>query len=367
MTYLHIIDHYSIGGAQRIVEGITRAMPEAVLLPLRKKDSESVQIPLPAGRCLIHPERNVLRQIYNLLQVPRLIRKNKIHFVHCHLRNSWLFGLWLSLVLRGSDRPRFIFHEHDSIKLDAWYYPFLARMAAKVGIIAAVSAFIKEHILLQDVPAEKVLILRNFVDQDRFSPGKAAAPERFHFVPLQNGTRCIGFAGRLVESKGWHFVIEAADRLREENIIFLIAGDGPDRTKLLQTIRQHRLEDRVFLMGAVDHMVDFYRFIHLLLITSERESFGLVQIEAQACGVPVVMFESQAAHEIHGNEAAVLVPYGDSETMVLRIRELFDDPDRFNQMARKGLANACNYNLPAYIVQLNQIYQRLSAHPEYLS
>jgi hypothetical protein len=101
MKVLHIIDHFSLGGAQRIVEGILYSFQEAVILPLRKKGVEQDQIHIPAQQKLQQPEGNLFRQMLRLLKAPRVIRQKNFRIVHCHLHYSWLFGLWLYLVLPG--------------------------------------------------------------------------------------------------------------------------------------------------------------------------------------------------------------------------------------------------------------------------
>ena len=73
MKSLHIIDHFSLGGAQRIVEGIVRSMPESELLPLHKKGGDERQIIIPDEQYLIKPGNNLVLELLNLLKVPRLI------------------------------------------------------------------------------------------------------------------------------------------------------------------------------------------------------------------------------------------------------------------------------------------------------
>jgi glycosyltransferase involved in cell wall biosynthesis len=361
MKSLHIIDHFSLGGAQRIVEGIVRSMPESELLPLHKKGGDKRQIVIPDEQYLIKPVNNLVLQLLKLLQVPRFIRENNIQVVHCHLQFSWLFGFWISWCLPAKHRPRLVFHEHDSINLTRWYYPLFVKMVSKAGSLIAVSAFIQEHIIACGVPAQKVLLLRNYIDLERFSPGQRTDFQRFGLNEQQvSCNSLIGFAGRLVEYKGWRLILKTADKLRDKNALFLIAGEGPDRTKLIQTIEQLGLQEKVVLLGYIDHMVDFYRMISMLVITSEKEAFGLVQVEAQACGVPVVMFDSQAAQEIRGDNSTIIVPNGDTEQLASKIRELLDDRILYEQIVVKGLANARKYGLTAYIEQLSLIYKSLS-------
>ncbi|HSV86326.1 MAG TPA: glycosyltransferase, partial [Levilinea sp.] len=328
MKTLHIIDHYSLGGAQRIVEGILRALPESMLLPLRQKGSPNEQIVVPAEQVMLEPGGNWFCQMLRLLKTPHLIRQQDFQIVHCHLPASWLFGLWLYLALPARRKLRFIFHEHDSIKLGRWYYPLLVHAARRAGTLVAVSHFIQQQIAAHGIPPQDIHLLHNFVDLERFAPGAPPDLARFGLATQQvQPGRVVGFAGRLVAYKGWQYLIDAATRLRSRNIRFLIAGEGRDASKLARQIETLKLAETVFPLGYVSHMVDFYRLVDILVITSERESFGLVQLEAQACGVPVILFENQAALEMHGAQSTVIVPYGDTDALVDQIIHLLEDQD----------------------------------------
>lgn len=356
MKSLHIIDHFSLGGAQRIVKGIIDVIPSAQLLPLHKKGGDGKQFSIPAYRYLFKPTSNLIHQLIHLLQVPHQIRKNHIQFIHCHLHYSWIYGLWLFLVLRSKVTPTLIFHEHDSILLTRWYYPFLVRWLNQYGHFIAVSRFIQERINACGVPIDKIHLVRNYVDLNCFHPAGRDAGTVFGIEQrwLENRKR-IGFAGRLVGYKGWRTILDLAGRLPEAS--FLVAGDGSDATMAAREIRQRGLQERVFLLGYISDMDVFYHQVDVLIIPSAREAFGLVQLEAQACGVPVVIFDSEAAQEIFGEQSSILVPQGDVEMLACKVQELLDDAALYQKMSEKGLTNARLYNLDDYAEQLNHVYQ----------
>lgn len=356
MKILHVIDHYNLGGAQRVVEAILPSLPSSMLLALRKKGDPKDQIAIPDEKVLLPPRGNLLAQMLRLLRAPRLIRQGDFQIVHCHLPYSWFFGLWLNWVLPAANRPRLVFHEHDSIKLTSWYYPMLVRAARRAGTVIAVSAYVQNQIAAHGIPLEEIHLLHNPIDTHHFSPGPVHLERFQRLSELGQSNRLVGFAGRLVGYKGWQYILAAADRLRGENIQFLIAGIGPDLEKIKHQIQQMNLQDRVILLGYVDRMVDFYRLIDLLVIASERESFGLVQLEAQASGVPVLLFENEAALELAGQQSTVILPYGDVEAVVENIQHLLGDSDAYDRLVEKGLDNTKQYELPGYIARLSQIY-----------
>jgi glycosyltransferase involved in cell wall biosynthesis len=357
MKILHVIDHFSLGGAQRIVEGILHALPESMLLPLRKKGDPHDQIAMPENRILLKPRGSLVTQLLRLLRAPGIVAQNDFQIVHCHLPYSWLFGLWLYLVLPARNRPALVFHEHDSIKLKRWYYPRLARAAHRAGTLVAVSRYVQHQIASHGTPLEDIRLLHNYIDLNRFSPGDPHALEQLpRPSEAVEASHMVGFAGRLVAYKGWQYIIQAAARLRQKNIRFVIAGVGPDAAELERQIEAMNLHDSVIPLGYVAQMVDFYRSIDILVIPSQREAFGLVQLEAQACGIPVILFESQAALELSGDQSTVIVPYGDIDALVEIIEHLLTDKAAYALLVQKGLENARNYDLAAYLNKLEEMY-----------
>jgi len=68
----------------------------------------------------------------------------------------------------------------------------------------------------------------------------------------------------------------------------LLVGDGPEMTKLCKLVKKLGVEDKVLFLGRQDHLEELYSISDLMLLLSEKESFGLVALEAMACGVPCI-------------------------------------------------------------------------------
>jgi glycosyltransferase involved in cell wall biosynthesis len=106
----------------------------------------------------------------------------------------------------------------------------------------------------------------------------------------------------------------------------------------------------------MDH---FYHSINVLIVTAQKEAFGLVQLEAQASGVPVIVFDTQASREVQGDHSLIIVPCGDVATMAEYIRKITSDESFAVQMIGHGLSNAKEYSLKTYIERLEMFYQSL--------
>lgn len=181
--------------------------------------------------------------------------------------------------------------------IDVWYLRgWLRRRAVHAADhLMAVSRHTRDITLRRfDLPPERVSIVPNTFDGQRFSPGaKPAHLLRRHALkpeqPVLLAVSRLGFGDRL---KGHRQVLLALHRLRDQlpDVVFMIAGDGPDTSSLSEMARGLGLENRVLFAGAVsdDDLPDYYRLCDVFVLPSQMEGFGIVFLEALASGKPVI-------------------------------------------------------------------------------
>src|SRR5690606_4328945 len=68
----------------------------------------------------------------------------------------------------------------------------------------------------------------------------------------------------------------------------LLVGDGPEKNRICQLIKKLNLDDKILFLGRQDQLEELFSISDLMLLLSEKESFGLVALEAMACGVPCI-------------------------------------------------------------------------------
>lgn len=176
---------------------------------------------------------------------------------------------------------------------------FLKRRALRgAEEVFAVSHFTGE--LLRErcgVAPDRIRVVRNGVDAGRFSPG-AKSPELERRYGLEGKTVFLTIT-RLDDFKGVDRAIASLSRVARDypDFIYLICGEGPDLPRLRAITRHYRMEGRVRFAGAVEEarLVEHYRLGDCLLLLSREdweapnvEGFGLVFLEAAACGLPAI-------------------------------------------------------------------------------
>jgi phosphatidyl-myo-inositol dimannoside synthase len=202
-----------------------------------------------------------------------------------------LTGRWPTLFMHG---------------IDVWRQPsnpLVTHFARKLDRFAAVSELTRRRFSeWSGVPESAGTILANGVDLARFSPGPARSDlsERLGL----SGKRVILTLGRLEtreRTKGIDEVMRVLPAItaRVGNVVYVVAGDGSDRKRLERKALESGLEGRVIFLGHVaeDEKADLYRLADVFALPSRGEGFGIVLLEAMACGVPVVASRLDAGRE----------------------------------------------------------------------
>ncbi|HEY1614628.1 MAG TPA: glycosyltransferase family 4 protein [Rhizomicrobium sp.] len=197
----------------------------------------------------------------------------------------------------------------------------LIRLAARraAGIIA-VSEALKTALVTLGVPDSRVLVLRNGVDLNAFTPSDREAAR----AKIAVTGNVLLSAGHLIERKGHDLTISALPRL--PRFTLLLVGDGPEKSRLQTLATRMGVADRVRFLGAVPHesMREYYSAADALVLASSREGWPNVLLESMACGTPVVASPIWGNPEVVKEPAAgVLMPARTPEGVAAAVATLF--------------------------------------------
>lgn len=193
-------------------------------------------------------------------------------------------------------------------------------------------------------------------------------PELFSYAErTPSDKKTILYVGRLVPYKCPEVVVRAfANSPLLQSHKLLIVGDGPERPRLEQIIRDNKLEDCVELTGRIDQVEvgKIMRSADIFAFPSIRELGAGVVVEAMACGLTCVVVDYGGPATLIGEDRGVKIPMGDLDFLVDRfgeeLEQLVADPDRITTLGKTAYQHAIDfYSWDCKARKLIEIYQWL--------
>jgi len=255
------------------------------------------------------------------------LRNRRIRHIHAHFANVAADVAMLTARLIGGSWSMTLHGESDfSNPLDNQ----LGRKIDDAAFVVCVSEFGRAQAMLRCRPDSwgKIRVIRTGVNPETFSPRK----EDEHTIHFANPLRILT-VGRLSPEKGQVFLLQALKALKDRRLAFrcTIVGDGPLRSRLIETVKSLGLADRVNFTGAVgqDKLHDHYRNADIFVLPSLSEGLPVVLMEAMACGLPIVASRITGIPElVSEGKHGLLVTPGKPETIADALQSLADDPSR---------------------------------------
>ncbi|BFG34917.1 hypothetical protein CerSpe_211910 [Prunus speciosa] len=263
--------------------------------------------------------QNTFPTFYGTLPIVRTILiREKISLVHGHQAFSTLchealmHARTMGYKVVFTDHSLYGFADAGSIHMNK----VLQFTLAEVSQAICVSHTSKENTVLRSgLPPEKVFVIPNAVDTAMFKP----APER-----LSSHEIVIVVISRLVYRKGADLLVEVIPEVCRlyPNVRFIVGGDGPKRVRLEEMREKHSLQDRVEMLGAVQHSQVRSVLItgHIFLNSSLTEAFCIAILEAASCGLLTVSTRVGGVPEVLPDDMIVLAK-PDPSDMVQAIKK----------------------------------------------
>lgn len=195
----------------------------------------------------------------------------------------------------------------------------------RADAVIAVSNGVAEDLRGLGVPGDRIRVIHNPVDRERLRCLAAGGPT----LSGVEGTPYVIALGRLTEAKDYSTLLRAyaASALRRDHRL-VIVGDGEERAKLENVVRELEIADRVLFAGALDNPFHVLADAALLVLSSRWEGYPNVLLEALALNVPVVATDCpHGPRELLGGGCrGRLVPVGDSIALAHAMDEEIADP-----------------------------------------
>lgn len=177
------------------------------------------------------------------------------------------------------------------------------------------------------------------------------------------------FVGRVAFEKNIGFLLEVLQRVRSQipDVLFLIAGEGPARNGLEQSVTSMGLTENVKFLGYLDRKTELnncYRAADVFVFSSRTETQGLVLLEAMAQGVAVVSIAEMGTKDVLQEGAGVWIAKEEVGEFSTRLTALLKDPEQRERLGAAGREYAHGWSASRQAVRMLTFYQRMIANFE---
>jgi D-inositol-3-phosphate glycosyltransferase len=223
-----------------------------------------------------------------------------------------------------------------------------------------------ERDLLRDlygIPASRVSVIPCGVDTDQFRPMDSAAAKAA--LDLDLDLPVILFVGRIEPLKGIDVLIRAAAQLEGQFQLLVVGGDAKDARRkgdLRRLAKEIGVAGKIVFADAVPHegLASVYNAADICVVPSYYESFGLVALEAMACGIPVVASRVGGLKEtVQDGRTGYLVPWRCPEPFAERLDLLLTNEPLRRNLGREAREAAAPYHWSAVAAQVEDVYHDL--------
>jgi D-inositol-3-phosphate glycosyltransferase len=236
-------------------------------------------------------------------------------------------------------------------------------------LIASTEDESRDLVSLYGAEEDRVFVVPPGVDLSMFQPiERAEARRKIGYGP----GRLLLFAGRLERLKGVDVAINALalllDRAHDDVRLLILGEDSRDgeeseKERLKALALATGVRDRVDFLGSVAHheLPYFYSAAEVIVMPSYSESFGLVALEAQACGRPVVASSVSGLRSVVRDDVSgYLIDGHDPAAYAERIGRLIDDPELARQMGARGRLLAQRFSWSRTADRLELLFERIA-------
>ncbi len=290
--------------------------------------------------------------------------RRKLDILHAHYAVPHATSAWIAReMLAPEHRLRVVTTLHGTditlIGQDPSFKPITRFSIARSDGVTAVSEYLRQETERAfALGGQPIRVIPNFVDLDRYRRDRLPC-HRGSFV--KEDEYIVMHISNFRAVKRVDLVVRIFARIaRELPARLLLVGDGPERGKAQQVAEDEGVQSNVVFLGKQESVAELLACADLLLLPSESESFGLVALEAMACGVPVVASDVGGVPEVvpHGS-AGFLAPVGDVEAMASAAIDLLGDRDRWRDASRAAREAAGRFDARRVVPMYESFYEEV--------
>ncbi len=303
---------------------------------------------------------------YALSLATKLVDVSKqygLDLIHSHYAVPHAASAYLAKKMVGSEKLKTVTTLHGTditlMGLDKSFYQVIKFNIEESDGVTAVSHYLQKRTQDEFAIQREIRVIHNFVDTERYSRA-ANNCTKDHFAP--NGEKILMHASNFRPVKRVTDVVRIFARIREQlPVKLLLVGEGPERLFVQQLVKELKLSEDVLFLGEQEYIGQLMNCADLFFLPSEQESFGLVALEAQSCGVPVIGAATGGLPEVvEDGKTGFLLPVGDISGMARKSLELLSKHDLYEAFHKEARKRALDcFDSKSIIPQYEAFYEEI--------
>lgn len=303
-----------------------------------------------------------------LIRLYFLFRRQRFDIVHTHTAKAGALGR-IAAFLAGKSMIVHTLHGHN-------FYGYLGPFFSKIiviiekfiasfthNIIALTGLEKKDLVRFKIAEAEKIRLIHPGLELEKYAEiniDKLKMKKNFN---IEAGESVVGMAGRLEPIKGPRYFVQAAGVVAKQftKVKFIMVGEGSLRQRLEKQVKGEELQNKFIFTGWREDMHEILSMLDILVLPSLNEAVGMILIEAQALGVPVIATNVGGIPEvIRDNQTGILVPSGDTHSLAQAITHLLEDEQKRLAMAQAArIWIRDKFKAQDMVNEISDLYQEL--------
>jgi glycosyltransferase involved in cell wall biosynthesis len=329
-----------------------------------QRDAEVIS----SGGHIIYSPVSISRKRGFLMHLRSALKNGNFDIIHSH--HDYLSGFYL-LASIGIPYQKRILHIHNNDRQLPVASAFLHEMACRIfgftamalsNMVIGISVYTLRKFVKGKLPkVDEKCVLYYGVDLDwsKYFPSHINIREDLN---VNDHTRILLFAGRLNPEKNPFFCLEILEEMRKrmDDVVLIVVGEGGEKARMQSYASMAGISDRLFFLGwrrdikSIMLQADIFLFPR---IESIMEGLGIVVVEAQAAGLPMVISKGIVNDAIVINELANVIGLSEGAiTWADKVRELLATPIRIKRSEANAIMNRSSFSLDNGCLNLISIY-----------
>lgn len=296
-----------------------------------------------------------------------MVKLYKIEVLHVHYAIPHAYAGYMAKQMlkdEGVDIPMVTTLHGTDITLvgnHPFYKPAVTFSINKSDFVTSVSQSLKEDTLKLFNIKNEIQVIPNFIELDKIKKEDKSPCQRS--VMANDEERIITHISNFRKVKRIPDIIAIFNKIQQEiPAKLMMVGEGPEKEKAEQLCRELGIQDKVIFFGNSNEIDTILCQTDLFLLPSKTESFGLVALEAMACGVPVISSNAGGLPEVNKDGfSGYLSEVGDVDGMANNALKILKNQTDLDQFKKNALITAQQFDIKKILPLYEDLYQRAIA------